>query len=188
MLNNQQSAKIKEQLLENLKFFPENQQELIKKKILSLSSDELEKFLKENNLSKQECIFCSIISGKISSYKINENPENLAVLEINPLSKGHSLIIPKKHSDKIQKSSRELSQEVVNQLAKLNPRQFKIKQNNIMGHQIMEIIPVYDSPLERKQISQEELKKLQQILKLDSKKIKEEKKEIIVPVLPERIP
>jgi len=188
MLTQEQASQIKTQLLDNLKFFPENQQELIKKKILSLSPDELEQFLKENNLSKQECIFCSVISGKISSYKINENPENLAVLEINPLSKGHSLIIPKKHSHKLPESSGQISQEVANQLARLNPKHLKIKQNNIMGHQIMEIIPVYDSPLERTQESSEELKKLQQILTQDLEEKKEEKTEILVPVLPERIP
>ncbi len=33
----------------------------------------------------------------MQSYKLDENKSSLAVLEINPLSKGHSIVIPKKH-------------------------------------------------------------------------------------------
>ncbi len=43
------------------------------------------------------CIFCSIVSGEIPSYKLYEDEETLAFLEINPSSPGHALIIPKKH-------------------------------------------------------------------------------------------
>ena len=41
--------------------------------------------------------FCEIISGKKSSYKIYEDDETLAFLDINPEVEGHTLIIPKKH-------------------------------------------------------------------------------------------
>ncbi|MCR4261096.1 MAG: HIT domain-containing protein [Candidatus Colwellbacteria bacterium] len=43
------------------------------------------------------CVFCSIISGEIPSYKLYEDEETLAFLEIDPSSPGHALIIPKKH-------------------------------------------------------------------------------------------
>lgn len=44
------------------------------------------------------CIFCKIINGEIPSYKLYEDDEILAFLDINPVSPGHTLIIPKEHT------------------------------------------------------------------------------------------
>lgn len=44
-----------------------------------------------------DCVFCKIISGKITSSKVYEDEHFLAFLDINPQSPGHTLIIPKKH-------------------------------------------------------------------------------------------
>ena len=44
-------------------------------------------------------IFCKIISGEIPCNKIAENDEFFAFLDINPVSKGHTLVIPKKEID-----------------------------------------------------------------------------------------
>ena len=44
-------------------------------------------------------IFTKIVSGEIPSYKIYENDEFYAFLDINPLAKGHTLLIPKKEVD-----------------------------------------------------------------------------------------
>jgi histidine triad (HIT) family protein len=46
-------------------------------------------------------IFSRIISGEIPSYKIAENEECIAILDINPLVMGHVLVIPKKETDYI---------------------------------------------------------------------------------------
>jgi len=46
-------------------------------------------------------IFSKIISGDIPSYKVAENEEFLAFLDINPLVKGHTLVIPKHEVDYI---------------------------------------------------------------------------------------
>jgi histidine triad (HIT) family protein len=46
-------------------------------------------------------IFSKIIRGEIPSYKIAENDEFFAFLDINPLVKGHTLVIPKKEIDYI---------------------------------------------------------------------------------------
>jgi histidine triad (HIT) family protein len=43
------------------------------------------------------CIFCDIIEGKTSSYRIYEDGLSLAILDINPLARGHCLVIPKRH-------------------------------------------------------------------------------------------
>lgn len=44
-------------------------------------------------------IFSKIISGEIPSHKIAEDDRFLAFLDINPLAKGHTLVIPKKEID-----------------------------------------------------------------------------------------
>jgi histidine triad (HIT) family protein len=46
-------------------------------------------------------IFSKIINGEIPCYKIAENDEFLAFLDISPLEKGHTLIVPKKEIDYI---------------------------------------------------------------------------------------
>ena len=44
-----------------------------------------------------DCVFCKIVSGEFSSYKIYEDEDILSFLSIEPDSFGHSLVIPKKH-------------------------------------------------------------------------------------------
>ncbi len=46
-------------------------------------------------------IFSKIIKGDIPSYKIAEDDKYFAFLDINPLSEGHTLVIPKKETDYI---------------------------------------------------------------------------------------
>lgn len=46
-------------------------------------------------------IFTKIIQGEIPCYKLAENDEYLAFLDINPIVKGHALVIPKKEIDYI---------------------------------------------------------------------------------------
>ena len=44
-----------------------------------------------------DCIFCKIIKGEIPSYKIYENEDVYAFLDINGKVAGHTLVVPKKH-------------------------------------------------------------------------------------------
>ena len=46
-------------------------------------------------------IFSKIVAGEIPSYKIGENDEFFAFLDINPITAGHTLVIPKKEIDYI---------------------------------------------------------------------------------------
>lgn len=46
-------------------------------------------------------IFSKIIAGEIPSYKIAENDEFYAFLDINPVNWGHTLVVPKKETDYI---------------------------------------------------------------------------------------
>jgi histidine triad (HIT) family protein len=44
-----------------------------------------------------DCIFCKIIKGEVPSHKVYEDAEFLAFLDRDPLSPGHTLVIPKQH-------------------------------------------------------------------------------------------
>jgi len=44
-----------------------------------------------------DCIFCKIIAGEIPSYKVYEDDNYFAFLDIRPLNQGHTLVVPKKH-------------------------------------------------------------------------------------------
>lgn len=45
----------------------------------------------------KDCVFCKIVRGEIPCYKIYEDGDFLAFLDIKPLTKGNFLAIPKKH-------------------------------------------------------------------------------------------
>ena len=49
----------------------------------------------------KNCIFCKIVKGEIPCIKIWEDENYLSFLDVNPLTPGHSLLIPKKHTDYI---------------------------------------------------------------------------------------
>ena len=44
-----------------------------------------------------DCVFCKIIDGVIPCYKVHEDAQTLAFLDINPVTEGHLLVIPKQH-------------------------------------------------------------------------------------------
>ena len=45
-----------------------------------------------------DCLFCKIIAGEIPCFKLFENHETLAFMDINPANEGHALVIPKEHA------------------------------------------------------------------------------------------
>jgi len=48
---------------------------------------------------KPDCIFCQIAHHQLESKVIDENKNFIAFYDINPISKGHTLVIPKRHVD-----------------------------------------------------------------------------------------
>jgi histidine triad (HIT) family protein len=44
-----------------------------------------------------DCIFCKIIAGDIPCFKLYEDDDTLAFMDINPANEGHALVIPKEH-------------------------------------------------------------------------------------------
>lgn len=54
-----------------------------------------------------DCIFCKIVSGEIPVKIIKESSKSISFLDAFPLAKGHVLVIPKNHHQKIQDMSNE---------------------------------------------------------------------------------
>lgn len=69
----------------------------------------------------KNCLFCKIIKGEVPSLKIYENDKVLAFMDIYYVGKGHTLVIPKKHSENIfdiEKEDLSDTMEVVRKISK----------------------------------------------------------------------
>lgn len=54
-----------------------------------------------------DCIFCKIIAGDLPSHKVYEDDHVIAILDINPASHGHTLVLPKKHTANFEDTDEE---------------------------------------------------------------------------------
>lgn len=52
-------------------------------------------------MKKDDCIFCKIAAGEIPSATVYEDDDFRAILDLGPAAKGHTLVIPKNHSDNL---------------------------------------------------------------------------------------
>ena len=102
-----------------------------------------------------DCIFCKIINNEIPSYTIYEDENVKCFLDINPVSKGHTLIVPKKHIKDFYDIDNETllnvldaSKKITNLInEKLKPNGIRLVQNNgilqDVKHFHLHIIPSY---------------------------------------------
>ena len=67
----------------------------------------------------ESCIFCKIVSGKIPTYKVYEDDNTLAFLDVHPLSKGHTLVIPKVHVGQVEELGERNSEAIFKAVWKL---------------------------------------------------------------------
>ena len=68
-----------------------------------------------------DCLFCKIISGELPSYKVYEDNDVLAFLDIHPVNVGHTLVIPKEHAASVMESSAEALTKVMLAVKKIAP-------------------------------------------------------------------
>jgi histidine triad (HIT) family protein len=205
MLSDEEAEGIKQKLLSHIEStFPAEQVMNARKQVELMNAEQLESFLEKNRLikkedsyteSRDECVFCSIFSSKIQSVKIEENEDAIAVLDINPISKGHTLVIPKNHADELSKKTLILAKSISKKIKeKLKAKNIETSNSSLFGHKVINILPVYDNESfdsKRKSAKIEELEKIREELnrvrekvqrKPKSKKIKE------IFWLPKRIP
>jgi len=183
MLTDEEIQDIKNKLFNHINStFDENQKQSAISQVEQMNAQELEAFLEKNNLIKKEssneCVFCSIASGTINSCKVDENKKAIAVLDINPISKGHTLIIAKIHSDKEQKEVETLAKRVSKKIkSKFSPKKIDSQRSRLFGHEVLNLLPIYSDETfesERKHSSLEDLEKVKEELnKKKERKIKE---------------
>ncbi len=100
-----------------------------------------------------DCIFCKIAKGEIPAEKVYEDEETIAFLDIEPVAKGHTLVIPKKHFETMDEMDEETMlttqktvQKIAKALLKFN-QGYNVNQNNkpeagqIVPHVHYHIIP-----------------------------------------------
>ena len=51
--------------------------------------------------AQKECIFCAIVDGRAPARPVADDGKTLAFLDIFPLTRGHTLVIPKRHCDSL---------------------------------------------------------------------------------------
>ena len=49
-------------------------------------------------MSEPDCIFCQIVAGELPALKVHEDEHTLAFMDINPATRGHALVIPRRHA------------------------------------------------------------------------------------------
>ena len=207
MLSKEQIQEIKNELIQQIEQnFPEDKKNSAKQQIQAMNNEELEEFLKKNNLIKTgekdnflepKDIFRSIVEGKIPCYKIDENKYAIAILEINPGSKGHTLIIPKKPANSIEQipqAAFSLAKKISKRLeTKLKAKKIEISSNKISGEFIINVLPIYkdESMSKRYRANEKELEEIKSILEKKPRKriFKKKKPENISNIwIPKRIP
>ncbi len=199
-LTSEEIKELKEQLHSQIKNLPPDKKAEAEKQISSMSTEALESMLKQQQSS--DSIFRMIVKKETDSVIVGENSEALAVLDINPISRGHTMIIPKKavsSADKIPKAAFALAQELTNKItSNLKAKETKAETNVQFGEAIIHLIPIYDKPLslssKREKASKEDLESVKrslEVIKIEKKveKIKVEEKKPEPPIkMKRRVP
>lgn len=68
-----------------------------------------------------DCLFCNIIAGNIPSHKVYEDDHIYAFLDIGPVSKGHTLFIPKEHAADLTEGSAQAAAELIKTVRAVAP-------------------------------------------------------------------
>jgi len=108
----------------------------------------------------EDCIFCKIIKGELPSRTIYEDNLIKIIMNINPATNGHLLVLPKEHMVNINDTTNEVINHSMNIIRekiypllkeKLNCKGLTISQNNELGQEIkhyhIHLTPRYDNDL-----------------------------------------
>ncbi len=140
----------------------------------------------------QKCIFCAIVAKQIPSLGVYEDDNFIAFLDIRPLTKGHTLVIPKKHHRWVQEVEDfgrywEVAKKISSSaIASLSPKFIEFITAGLeVPHAHIHIVPRYENDghpelpdlANRQQIAEQEMKEIAENLKKNlppEKRIQEE--------------
>lgn len=193
MLTSEQVAELKKQLTQQIQHLPEDRKAEAQEQIDALTEEDLEHMLQEqksNSGKSPQAIFRSIVSGEIPAKKIEESKHAIAALDTKPISKGHTIIIPKKPVT----NSKDLPSQIFNMAKKVSKRISKklkaagaeIQTEFKFGEIVLNIIPVYDKSLSlnspRSDLEEKVADELHSLLKV----VKKERKKVVKPQVVEK--
>lgn len=76
-------------------------------------------------MSNLDCVFCKIVAGKLPCTRVYEEDDILAFMDIGPIVKGHTLVIPKAHIDPLTSMPDELLSRLILIVRKVAGAQLK---------------------------------------------------------------
>lgn len=105
-----------------------------------------------------ECIFCAIVAGTATAHRVYEDEHCVAFLDINPLTRGHTLVIPRRHAADLLAMTEDEAEQVMRAThrvahlleARLQPAGLNLVQANRVAamqtvfHMHMHVVPRYD--------------------------------------------
>lgn len=77
-------------------------------------------------MDMEKDIFCKIVDGEIPCHKVYEDENVLAFLDISQTTKGHTLVIPKKHYDNLLSTPQEVLHQVMDVAQRIGQVQVKM--------------------------------------------------------------
>ena len=115
--------------------------------------------MNKTNSTQSDCIFCKIVAKEIPANVVYETPDVLAFLDLKPINPGHTLVVPKAHSEGIADISEKDLHAVISTVQKISqalkstirPDGINIGQNNgksagqIIFHTHFHVIPRFDT-------------------------------------------
>lgn len=127
----------------------------------------------------QACVFCRVVAGELPSYKVYEDDWVLAMLDIHPVGKGHTLVIPKQHFENVLDIDEDLMLHIYRVAKKvaeaqkraLNPAGISVTQNSgaaagqIIFHFHTHVMPKDSVDQDRHEPSPEELAETADLIK-----------------------
>ena len=130
----------------------------------------------------EDCIFCKIIKGELPSKTIYEDDLIAIIMNINPATNGHLLVIPKDHLVNIMDTPNEIITHSMNIIRekiypvlkeKLNCKGLTISQNNELGQEIkhfhIHLTPRYDNDLVEFTYNKDKLLSLDEVYEILNK-------------------
>ncbi len=114
-------------------------------------------------MTKSDCIFCKLANGEIPTRSIYEDEDFNVILDMNPATKGHALILPKQHADNLYDLPDDVAAKILPLAKKLATKLtgtlkadgFNLVQNNkecagqTVNHFHLHLIPRYENDGQR---------------------------------------
>jgi histidine triad (HIT) family protein len=123
------------------------------------------------------CVFCSIVEGRSPAYKVYEDANTVAFLDLFPFTRGHLLVVPRGHAPRLTDYSAEEQAALVRTLARMCERSERLtpdynvamnagaKAGQIVFHVHFHVIPRYGEsnpfhPSQRQRIRDDEARQV----------------------------